>query len=185
VLIHDISVPSVTSMLSFTHLSSPFSYRLGTVSPNSLLFFCFQIGTFGLSANGFFSPFFVTHVNILTFDRSHSYRISLLGSFRLQSIPLQNTLLPSFGSFVGLANGLATPLSFPSSNVARSNESLHPPDNLPRTNSRFGHHLSLFYLWGDPSHLVRCYAFIIRLAASKPTAYLSSTSHSLLYFNRV
>lgn len=50
---------------------------------------------------------------------------------------------------------------------------------------RFGHHLSLFYLWCNPSPIVRCYAFIIRMAASMPTAYVSSTSHSLPHFNGV
>jgi len=53
------------------------------------------------------------------------------------------------------------------------------------THSRFGPHLSLFYLWCLLSPIVRCYAFIIRLAASMPTAYLSSTSYSLPHFNRV
>jgi len=50
-------------------------------------------------------------------------------------------------------------------------------------NSCFGHHLSLFYLWCHPSPQVRCYAFIIRMAASMPTASLSSISHSLPHFN--
>lgn len=56
---------------------------------------------------------------------------------------------------------------------------------FPSGNSRFGHDLSLFYLWCNPSPIVRCYAFIIRMAASMPTAYVSSTSHSLPHFNRV
>lgn len=73
---------------------------------------------------------------------------------------------------------IAFPLIFPIPLSALQN-TLLPSQLFSSDYRRFGHHLSLFYLWCNPSPIVRCYAFIIRMAASMPTAYLSPTSHSL------
>lgn len=70
----------------YTHLFSPFSYWLGTALPSS--HHSSSAGTFGASAIGFLPHFFVTHVNILTPDRT----LTQISPICLHAI--QDTLLP-------------------------------------------------------------------------------------------
>jgi hypothetical protein len=137
------------SLPSYTHLFSPFSYWLGTALPNS--HHSSYVGTFGASATGFLPHFFVTHVNILTPDRT-PLQISPIFLYAIQ-----DTLLP-----YRVLAFTTTPATDASVTIFAS--SIFGPIGL---------------------NTVRCYAFIIRLAAPRPTACMSLTSQFLFHSDRV
>lgn len=126
--------------------------------------------------------------SLLAFQLSIRVRLTQLTSLALLEpldfrpfgfSPLFSLLMSTF--LLLIASVLISPI--PPSSLYRTLYYLHEVFFLAYR--RFGHHLSLFYLWCNPSPIVRCYAFIIRMAASMPTAYVSSTSHSLPHFNGV
>lgn len=121
------------------HLGPPFSFPLGTVGGFPRLSypirFSLGIGTFGFSAGWILSSIlFVTHVNILTSDRTSVSRDSA-------------------------SHGTGSLTDFLSRFTERSTTFRPGSWGTPSRNHRFGFILSLLYLWRKLPHLVRCYAF--------------------------
>jgi len=195
-------------LLSFSFLLPSFFSSSFPASSSSTLFFCSFLFPFSLLFSSlffsraflhllFFFPlffplplfsfflipsFFFTSPSPLAFQLLISVRLTQLTSlyFFLEPLDFRPFRFSPLFSLLMSTFLLLIALFLPLSNSFFTLQNTLLPSFRNRC---FGHHLSLFYLRCNFSLLVRFNALIIRLAASMPTAYMSSISHSLPHFH--